>query len=781
MRRMLRKAIPSMFHRRLVLLGLAVSVALFVMMVKTVAMSVGDAHRARLAEAEAALEVQTLIPTVRGRILDRHGRVLAYDDAGWEVAVDYQVIIGEWARDQAETLARRKNKATWAELSDAERSILIDAEQPPFNDQVEMLWQTLAELGQVDRLEIERRKDAIRQRVQVLKSYLQRVWWEKKQKELGVKIPFQDAAQPISEERQAHTLLPKVTEETRVAIQGFIAEAGKINEGIKAGSTEINPMLVWTEVELRRPKQRLYPFETMTLVLDRSTMPSPLRREEPLEMTVEGVAAHILGGMRDVWQKDMEGEDARPFYRPGSVPDLGGYLPGDRVGHGGIEGAMESTLRGRRGVSIHHIDTGSDTRTEPLPGGDVHLTLDIALQARIQAIMTPNPTPDWPGLLARQEWHGKAPAPEVDPVAYQRWRDALGAPMNGAAVVLDVETSEVLAAVSMPTMPHRILEENPKMLYGDIVNTPWINRVIARPYQPGSTIKPIMLVSAVTAGAHPGDPIVCLGPFDPEKPDQMRCWIFKHYLTSHGPLTAPEAIQQSCNVYFYTLGQKMGLQRTIDWYRRFGLGEPTNCGLGVAGKGGEEVGGAVGNPRQSYPADAIFMGIGQGPVNWTPLQAAGAYATLARGGLHLSPTIIKDEDRLTRRKAVDLQLSSSAVHDALEGLDMAVNTRLGTGNRIGTLREEVFNVEGVKVMGKSGTADPGSRWIDANRNGKQDPGEVDTNPGDHAWLIALVQPEGASRPTHVVAVVIEYAGSGGQIAGPVVNQIIHAMQEENYF
>mgnify|MGYP002782076505 CR=1 FL=1 len=83
-------------------------------------------------------------------------------------------------------------------------------------------------------------------------------------------------------------------------------------------------------------------------------------------------------------------------------------------------------------------------------------------------------------------------------------------------------------------------------------------------------------------------------------------------------------------------------------------------------------------------------------------------------------------------------------------------------------------------MAKSGTADPGKRWIDYNHNKKLDPGEIDDKPGDHAWCVALVQPDGKTEPTHVIVVIVEYAGSGGQVGGPIANQVIAAMKQEGY-
>jgi cell division protein FtsI/penicillin-binding protein 2 len=171
-------------------------------------------------------------------------------------------------------------------------------------------------------------------------------------------------------------------------------------------------------------------------------------------------------------------------------------------------------------------------------------------------------------------------------------------------------------------------------------------------------------------------------------------------------------------------------------------------------------------------------------VAWTPLQAAAAYADLARGGVHLPPTMIADEDRSTPRQAVDLKLNQAAVAAALAGLDGVVNGADGTGRWLTSHSDPIFTVPGVKIYGKSGTADPGGRWVDlGGERGKPDEGDLFLDSkvvDDHSWFVALVQPQGQSRPTHVIAVVVEYAGSGSKVAGPIVNQVLLAMKQEGY-
>ena len=750
MRRWLRQHIPSMFHRRLLLLLAAAGVVTGLLGVQAARLTLGASHRRSVERVEDALTETTFIPTVRGKIRDRWGRVLAQDEPGYDVAVDYQVISGQWSYDQAVDAARQAHDDRWGELSQARRRALIDRQEQKFDQQVENMWRTLADLGGIDRAEIERRQSRIVSHVQRVASHLWSTWRRQRAERLGEPVPLSHAIQPISEQRQAHPILRDVSEQARLVVQNFSAEANN------------DPALrVWQHVTVRRPKRRRYPLETMTLEMDRTHLPGPLREDTPREVTVRGIGLHLIGLMRDVWKEDIQGEDGRPF---DPIQDLGGYRPGDRVGRFGVEAARESRLRGRRGKIIHQLDTGRQRRIEPVPGKDVRLTIDIQLQARVQTLLKPEF-----GLMKRRPWHGLDDPKQA------------GQPLRGAAVVLDAQTSEVLAAVSMPSMPLKTLRDEPEKIYDDKFDKPYVNRTVARPYQPGSTIKPILLTSAATAGAHTlGEPIVCRGYLNEDDPNHYRCWIFKRYMSVHGPLKGAEAIARSCNVYFYTLGRAMGVRRLAKWYGRFGLGAPTQCGLP------EEVGGDLPDPERAgdyITADAIFMGIGQGPVRWTPMQAAGAYATLLRGGVVKSPTVIKDAHRESPRQPHRINVDQQAVDTSLQGLHDVVNATYGTGRGVSLgddRRELLFDVEDVTIYGKSGTAQGVPQRIDSDDDGRITQKDKIVKQGDHAWFVALPQPEDADQPTHVVVVVVEYAGSGSQVAGPVANQIVHALQAEGY-
>ena len=775
MRHRLRYLIPSMFHRRLLLLaGVAFAVA-GVLAAQAARLTTGQNHAAARADAERPLVRTQYIPTIRGRILDRHGLVLAEDVASWSVAVSFDVISGEWPRGQAERAARRAAGASWKGLSAAERTRLIDRELPRYARQVEDLWTVLAEDAQAAGVnpspadgrgvgDILDRVEKVRRRVARVKADVSKREWQRQMAERGEPVSWANAVVEVAEEGQAHPIVRDVPDRGRRLLEGLIVEA-------KASGDALDDRSIWRQVELVRQKRRAYPQETWTLMVDRSTLPSPIRSEEPLQVTVQGVGMHILGMTRPVYAEDLS---ARPFRGDRGV-DLAGYLDGDRTGGFGIERTMEPVLRGERGRVVRQLETGEITRLEPEPGGDVRLTINAKLQARIAAIMDPQV-----GLMQVQPWH--------DAKAEEEGR--LGRPLYGAAVVLDVETGEVLAAVSTPAMSLDAIYDDPDSVFRDTLDQPYLNRPVAAPYQPGSTIKPILLAIASTTGdLRPGELIDCTGHYLPNTDRIFKCWIYSHYdgLT-HGPLAGHEAVAQSCNIFFYSLGERLGAGGLVRWYREFGIGTEPGSGLP------DEAAGDLPDPeklkeRKAYErrAMSINMGIGQGEVRWTPLQAAAAYATLARGGEYVSPTFLSEHtlvpQELLQRERHRVPLDPGGVNEALQGMFEVVHGD-GTGRWLPINgREEIFNVTGPdmpRIMGKSGTAQAVPQVEDLDHDGRPDPGGQIVKSGDHAWFATLLQPDRAKQPTLAVIVVVEYAGSGGKVSGPIANQIVHILQEEGY-
>lgn len=739
------RLIPSMFHRRLALLVIFFLIGGAGLAARVGRLTIID-HEALLREAERRLESSRWIETTRGRILDRRGRVLATDRPAFDIAVDYRVITGEWAVIEAARSARRSAGDRWAELSPAQRDALIDAALPEFTAELEGLWADFAATAGLTRVEVEERRSAIIADVQRTANSI----WERRrlarqeelsrQRETFVEATLADVARPIREQRTPHVLLRGVDDRVAFAFRKLAERRPglHVNDGVA----------------------RAHPFDVVEAVIDLSTFPANLRQPGERSVTVRGAVAGIVGWTRDkVFEEDITRRQEATDLNPADDP--GRYLPGDTVGSFGLEKQHELTLRGERGREGRRLDTGAIRRVEPKPGADLRLTIDLDLQTQILAALAPEL-----GLTVVQDWHGNFTVP-------------VGQNLAAGVAVVDVRTGETLALVSSQTFTQEELTTDAGRIFGDPVLAPAFHRAFDRPYEPGSIVKPLVLAAAVGAGAHSlGSRIECHGHLLPGRNDIYRCWIYRdrfgfvtHSQQVGGPLDAVEAIARSCNIYFYTLGRALGPDRLVAMYRDLGVGGKFGAGLEAAAPG--FIGRLDGTPME--PTDAIFMGIGQGPVSWTPLHAASAYADLARGGRHIVPRLIDDGSMPVQR---DLGWNKAAIDEALAGLKKGVNDTVGTGHHyvLPTGQQRIFNVPGVRIAGKTGTAQAGPIFGDAPEGSARPV----LRSGDHAWTVVLAGPENGPY-THAVAVVVEYGGSGGRVAGPIANQAIHALKRLGYF
>ncbi len=795
MREVLRQIVPSMFHRRLLLLGAVVLGLMGLLGVQTARLTTGQQHATRRATVEKALEKPRLTPTVRGAIYDRKGRLLAEDKPGWDIEVSYGVLSGDWAFGQGVEAARRDlGRQAWAALLPAQReAVVAQGYVEPYRLQIEMLWVTLAELGGVDPGQVYNRRDQVNRWVQMLTanaSFKKRDNQMMALRENREAVTWAESYVQVAEEAQSHAMLFDVNAQVVARVEYFIARARQEQEqyegAVKRAAAARQPpppdereYQVWLEVQPQHVKQRRYPWETRTFsALDRSTFPGPLRSDKPIQITVDGIGRHILGTLRRIHREDPPWNQ-RPYSRKDedgqTVIDLAGYRPNDPIGRFGIERSMEGVLRGSRGTRVLHLDTGQEEITRPIPGGEVHLTIDIVLQARLQALMSHDPRV---GLMLSQPWHGAGDRPMAPKP---------GEKLNGAAVVMDIDNGEILAAVSVPGLSIHELETNDIGIYGDHINMPYLFRPVGYRYEPGSTNKTLVLAAAITDGIIAPDQVLdcSLGHLWPGKPNFYRDWIYKasNGNQNFGRIDGVEALKVSSNVFFGKLalmfGEQSSYERLVWWFSEMGFGRRAGCGLF------EEVAGFLPSPdRKVSEEEAAYLAIGEGAMGVSPMQVVAAHATLARGGLYIPPTFVQDRSRPgPPRQPRQLHLSPAAHDRALRGMDASANDpRGGTTHHItysdGT-REPNFTVPGVKVLAKSGTAEP-MAFRRPNADGTPNPTSPVVREGNHAWVVAFVQPEGYDRPTHAIAVVVEFAGSGGRVAGPIVNQIVKALAEENY-
>jgi penicillin-binding protein 2 len=319
---------------------------------------------------------------------------------------------------------------------------------------------------------------------------------------------------------------------------------------------------------------------------------------------------------------------------------------------------------------------------------------------------------------------------------------------------MDPRNGEILALVSSPSynpnlFARRLQKADWQALIDD-PNHPLQNRAIQNTYSPGSTFKIVMETAGLTE--HIFDEhtaVLCTGaksfygrPF--------RCWR----PGGHGTVNAHSALKMSCDVYFYTLGQKVGIERIARYARLFGLGSAT--GIDISG----EKRGLVPDPDWSlkarkqpwYPGETISVSIGQGPVLITPLQMAEMTALVANGGYKVIPHLIKDA-KLPSPKRVPFD--EEALNAVRGGLWAVVNEPGGTA--YGSAR-----LPGVEIAGKSGTVQ-----VIAYAQ-RMRPESLPFKYRDHAWFTSFAP---ADDPRIVVTVFAEHGGGGSRVAAPIAQAL----------
>ena len=431
------------------------------------------------------------------------------------------------------------------------------------------------------------------------------------------------------------------------------------------------------------------------------------------------LACHIIGTTGEVSTAEQERlnlspEEAAPATRIGS-----NYLGRDVIGKSGVERMCEATLRGRRGCQRRHRATGGILEDTPaVQGRSVPLTLDIGLQEDLTKLFPPGAT--------------------------------------GSIVVLSVPRGEVLAMVSVPTFDLNRYHQDFKSLVGDEVYFPLRHRAVSQLYPPGSTIKPLVALAALGDGfVNPDTTFNCTGYFTESDPNHWRCWTVKHGMPGHGPMNVYEGLKNSCNIYFYHLGQGLGAERLAYWLSLFGYSFLPGTGLL------EERTGVV--ATSASITESRLMGIGQGPLAVTPLHVANAMAAVARGQF-LSPVLVLEGGPPQTRRSLPLrEPQREAVR---EGLRRVVNDPGGTGYK--AFHSEEAEPLGVEVCGKTGTASVATQKVDG--------GEDRT--GDMAWFAGYAPFE---DPQVAIAVVVEYVEGGGALnAGPIAREAIRACVKRGY-
>lgn len=437
------------------------------------------------------------------------------------------------------------------------------------------------------------------------------------------------------------------------------------------------------------------------------------------EYTNNQLAAHLLGYIGEVSEKDL------------NSADFADYNPGDYIGKNGIERALENELHGDDGGRQLEVDargrvlrTVSETR--PTVGNSVVLTIDAAVQKQ-----------------AERAFGDQA----------------------GAAVVMDVNNGEILSFVSNPGFdPALFSGKLPVDVWQGYLNDdrhPLENKALSGQYPPGSTFKIITALSGLSNGTiNNSSSVNCDGAYKLGT-SIFKCWNKK----GHGSTNLHKSLRESCDVFYYQLGEKLGVDKIATTAQAFKLGAP--LGIELLNERSGLIPTTEWKQKQYgkrwFQGETLSVAIGQGAVVLTPIQLASMIATVANEGTvyrpHLVKRIIDADGKLLKETKTEIigktPFSKESYRQVKEGLLAVVNEPGGTGG--------MARLYDVKVAGKTGT----SQVVKLRDSSRSTPYRY----RDHALFVAFAPYE---KPEIAVAVVVEHGEHGGSAAAPIAGRILRA-------
>jgi len=496
------------------------------------------------------------------------------------------------------------------------------------------------------------------------------------------------------------------------------------------------------EIEARFEKGKVVPIAHPIPIAEDLSMPQVASIQAQAvafpELNVEPVqrrnypyatmAAHIMGFIGEASEKDLAAHK-----------DL---KSGDLLGKRGVEMMYDQYLRGRDGAQYWEYDSHGrrlaeyrPARKEPVAGDNVYLTIDFDLQRRAEQYFIENE-------------------------------------FVGSAVALDPRNGEVLAMVSSPVFnPNVYSRRFTPDVWRTIASNPFkveLNRAIQGLYSPGSVFKAIMTLAGLSEGAiDPSTSFYCGGSavFFGRR---FRC----DNRNGHGDISVANALKVSCDIFFFNVGARLGVDRIAEYAHKLTFGEISKIDLD-----GEKPGlvpstqwAAVKQHRKWYPSETISVAIGQGPLLVTPLQVANLMAAIANGGTVYQPHVVKMIEKANPDGSVErLTVASKVLHKvslapkALEavklGLWKVVNEEGGTGSNA--------RIEGLDVSGKTGTV----QVIAQHGWNEQLPYKYK----DHAWFASYAPND---NPRMVVVVFVEHGGHGSLDAAPLAKLLYESRFRE---
>jgi penicillin-binding protein 2 len=483
-------------------------------------------------------------------------------------------------------------------------------------------------------------------------------------------------------------------------------------------------------------RARRYPFRPVCIKRDmqrdelavieshRFNLPGILIRVKPQRHYHLGdFASHLLGHLGEITERQL---------RSGNYPM---NRAGDWIGKSGVEKKWENALRGSCGGEQVEVDAVGRkiriiSRQSPLAGANVYLTIDKALQSLVE------------GVLGDK---------------------------RGSIVAVDPRDGAVLALVSSPSFdPNDFINGLDQITWSRMAESsdfPLQNRALAGQYPPGSIFKIVLALAGLEEEViDPHEELICRGRYRLGN-YEYRCWKEG----GHGKIGLHRALRESCDVFFYQLGERLGVDRIARYARRFGFGDSTGIDIDHEKKGlipdREWKLSKYGVPWQG--GETLSMSIGQSFVLVTPIQVASFVSAVFNGGKLYRPQLTQWVGKTAGEKIFafepelrgNLEIRQEYLNFVRNALVSAVNGVHGTGSKA--------KLEDIIVAGKTGTAQviglkQEEGWTDRNK-------EIPQRYRDHAWFTAVAP---ANNPRIALAILIEHGGHGGSVAAPMARKII---------
>ena len=471
------------------------------------------------------------------------------------------------------------------------------------------------------------------------------------------------------------------------------------------------------------------------------------------------LTGHITGYVSPVTARELENE---PRW---------GRLPNIRIGKVGVEYALEQELRGAPGLDRIEINSrGKAVRIIndkiPQPGKDARLSLNMEIQAyaynrlrRGNSDVVKNTNDIQAALQGNEELRQHFAV--GDDLVLRDAKERFVPGESGAAIVMDVRNGDVISMVSAPSydpnqFSEKLLTRDWKRLSSH-PRTPLLNRAISGLYAPGSTFKKVVAAAALEAGVISSKTrYKCEGSMEFGN-RKFHCW----FDDGHQSLNVMQALERSCDIYFYEIALKTGINRIHDMAKRLGLGAPSGLDLPF-----EKLGIM---PNRDWkmenrgtvwtPGETIVAGIGQGFVLTTPMQLAVMTARLADGKRAITPRLFATNDDPVEFEP--LNVAPSVMKVIKKGMEDVLEGRLGTARR--------YDLDQHGLAGKTGTVQVKRITKEQREAGIIDNIDRPWKERDHALFVAYAP---RKNPRYAAVVVVEHGGSGSSMAAPIARDIL---------